>query len=538
MWLRRLLSNPRVGIRAALIGGAVAIIAAVLGATIPILLNKCSNGALELSSVSVVERDFFPVLDVKLRNTSDKPVVLTRVEIETFDASPVVVGSHTSPPLATSHRFSLLLDPLKDAQHVSEDVAFEVQPKRADRFQIILAVPPTRVTVSDLLTVVKDSKLRKELIGIKGKPEELGLRLKGVVFEARLLLHFDRGEVLKSEHFKAHIRIDEHFVPGKRTAILALEQVPSEQQPSGIAAQSDAELIELVGFFQDTRFVPELEKALFSSNIDVVVEAAVALSKVKNSKGEEKLLALVKDAAKPSYERTKALRGLIRVGHWDADLYLQVLNRKERALALETVRVLAALKEKRAVPGLLELLRNREEVAIQWMKIYLTYKEGDQGLVRVRRVVENRDAKEIVFALGHMRDPKIIPDLVDLIYNKETYREQSYTLLRAAIWSLGNTADPKALPVLRQVLKVSLELPGFGTEVAEACRKAIAKIEKKRSPEDWLSNVDLTSESARKRLIYEREKDDLPFLLIPAKAGKQTHTAGKEPNHRINTDQE
>lgn len=132
MGIKKWISDTRVGIRVTWICGATAMIAAILAATIPFLLKKLKEGSLELSSIAIIERDFFPVLDIKLRNTSDKPAVITRIEIETYDASPVISGSNTSPPLTTSHKFSLLLDPLKDAQHVTEDVAFEVQPMSAD----------------------------------------------------------------------------------------------------------------------------------------------------------------------------------------------------------------------------------------------------------------------------------------------------------------------------------------------------------------------------------------------------------------------
>ena len=90
------LKDKRVGIRAAWIGGLFVLVAAIVVATLPLVFRPrpASAGKLGIVAVTVHERDFFPVVDIKLRNTSSEPAFLTSVELLTEDASLAIAGPH------------------------------------------------------------------------------------------------------------------------------------------------------------------------------------------------------------------------------------------------------------------------------------------------------------------------------------------------------------------------------------------------------------------------------------------------------------
>jgi hypothetical protein len=112
------------------------IIVTVLTISYSIFDKIVSNGKLKVVSCDIIDRDFFPAIDIKLLNTTENDVVIHGVFLDVIDAKPTFKSIGTSPPLETSHIYHVLLDPLKREQEKEISSSFYLKPKSSDRINI------------------------------------------------------------------------------------------------------------------------------------------------------------------------------------------------------------------------------------------------------------------------------------------------------------------------------------------------------------------------------------------------------------------
>lgn len=214
------MSDYNSGLFFALIAALGAIVAAIIGVVASRLIPSTPKGRLHLQSVSVVERDFFPALDVKLNNTTANSIIIDRIEIIILDRAVTPVRTSVSPNLEVSHAYNFLIDPL-ESKSVIQNVSLAMPPHSADRIVIIMgAFCGTGLPAS----AFKNKKVLGSAVDELRKPNNSHTyRISDCEISFKIQLHYDKGKMLRSPIQKATIRIEPHFSPGRELAISLVE---------------------------------------------------------------------------------------------------------------------------------------------------------------------------------------------------------------------------------------------------------------------------------------------------------------------------
>ena len=129
-------------VRAAFIGAAATVFAAFIAGTATVIgdviSDRSSDSELRLVDVRLTRMEGQPVLDVKLRNPSDRVAFLKRADfvvrrVETLDT---IATPRTAVPPSGSYEVVLPSEALP--QNVSVAISHSLQPNEVDRFLFVL----------------------------------------------------------------------------------------------------------------------------------------------------------------------------------------------------------------------------------------------------------------------------------------------------------------------------------------------------------------------------------------------------------------
>jgi HEAT repeat protein len=215
---------------------------------------------------------------------------------------------------------------------------------------------------------------------------------------------------------------------GLKQAVPALLALVGDDTPQPVRFAA----IRALGLIGDARATPRLVELVAKSDLDVRLEAADALSYLKDPSSIEPLLALVKDKTSPARRAAvAALRGPLRGARNDsARTLLESLLGGDPALALDALDTLAAMNDRKSLPAVLAL--------------------ADKGARELRRAA--------LAMLGNFGDASALPVLTDAL------KDEDDGVRGAAAWALGKLGDAKAVPALGKAARDQ----GFATQVNAA----------------------------------------------------------------------
>ena len=132
----------------------------------------------------------------------------------------------------------------------------------------------------------------------------------------------------------------------------------------------------------------------------------------------------------------------------DTEKYIKDLKSENITVRNTAIYYVGKNKEKRAVPVLIELLRNAQEKETKLNAIEALGKIGDSGSVDLLIAFLGEKENEIriatIEALGKIKDPRAVKPLINLLKDKDVQF--------VAIWALGNIGDKSAIPALTKLL--------------------------------------------------------------------------------------
>ena len=455
--------DSRVGVRAAFIG-AVALILGALITVGPQLLDLVRTKDVSLVDVRARTADPFPVLEVLLNNPTSAAVVVSRVEMEVTEIRPHLLSVSTSPNIASSASYHMLLD-LRSTAATALDLDFFVPAKKPDKIELIVgAKNPGAMTKSQLLALPLSDETRlfleKSTLPASPFPE---YQIDGADVTCRLTLYLDGSKKVSREGVRLSIRLPPHFVPGQQLPLTEREPAKDPKLPL-----TDYETVRVVRQLRDRSRTPWLKQLSKSSDTATAVEATAALAEFGDGTARARLIGNVRERNGNRWRRILSLRKLVELGMHDRSLYLECLA-EQRELALECVPVLGVLREPRAIPGLVALASTIRQVVHDTEKTYnnsdssvgkgqpapterqlneLVKKRGlpitltleqdmyvDQAMEDVRASWE---LEQIVTSLGHFKDQRAVTAIAQIASSPYATREVSYNLYRASLRALAS----------------------------------------------------------------------------------------------------
>ena len=516
MALLKIFRDKRVVVRSAVVTSLSIIAAAIIGLALPVLQNILKDDKIELSAVDVIESRPFPILDVRIRNPSDEPAIITGLSLKIHDVSRQFAPLSVSPPLKRSHVYHLLIDPLT-LQNNRLTTSTLISAKSVDRFAIVVAASGRDSLSTDRLKMLlTPSEWQKFRAKYPASDSKNTFRVTSISVTASLLETYIDKRVIESQPLRINIAPDKLFSPeGPQEPFSAERYLSDNSLSSGNQNTPVSEEIELLGLFETEKSRKFLEEQAAGPNNLVAVTAAIALYRLDKSFGLSLLRHWAEDVEAPIWKRILAVRGLIRVGEIDTDLFRRLL-REGTVLALELIRVAGYFKDPIAVEPLGDLLNKRDEIADARFKVYSVGHKALRALPNViSDAIVNRDSEEIIASIGCIGDPKGETIILKELEKSHVFRELSYDVLVASIYALrmigSNVVDRIAL---EKVIGPIDELDGLRDRVLSALSYTDV-------PStlfcDGFNHTKSTS-TTYDQLIYERENDEFPIFLFSRNA--------------------
>lgn len=393
----------------------------------------------QIVSLSTIARKPFPVIDVKLLNTKQSPVLIHKIELNILSSHAEFDELTTSPPLKTSHVYHMLINSLAPGS-TARDASFLVNPNSADRFHIVVGANADR-----------DGRVQ-----VQGK----------------LKLYYNKNEIIESESFNILIHLDHLFAPSKASEILNTDSYIQE-----IDKNLNAEEIEILGQLDlEDNEKREAEKIftdnLKSNYIPILVESAAALSRIGNPLGVEYLLSSVEDENMILWKRIMSLRSLIGIGYFEPHVYIKLMKGNSDIMKLEILRVVGFLREKAVISDLIELGYRIDDVVLGSLKHYY-FQHAQSSFLGGLDARRNYELEEIVRAIGNIGKPDGLDFIKKILGYQSTYRELSCNLLFACIEAIECIAGEEGKVYLQIIHDRLSNLFCSSNQVKEAVAVAI-----------------------------------------------------------------
>ena len=178
--------------------------------------------------------------------------------------------------------------------------------------------------------------------------------------------------------------------------------------------------------------------------------------------------------------RIDAIIAILAVERGAEEVLCDLLDTEDRTVFVETLKVIASLHPRWALPELMTRLKTcvdpRKRALFAW--VLAAYpKDGDAERLLRDVMVTDPDAvvrEHAIEAMGVFESDKTVNALLAAL-ETGSERERFW-----ALYSLGNLARPETADVIRKYLQDHTAIAGFGT-VSDEARQALAKIRNRES---------------------------------------------------------
>jgi HEAT repeat protein len=215
----------------------------------------------------------------------------------------------------------------------------------------------------------------------------------------------------------------------------------------------------VLGKLKDKRALPALIKAMKDKNKDVRQKAAEALGKIGDKRASASLVNALRDKA--IWVRHEAADALIEIKDKGAIPALTRLFKDKKPANNEVrylvIRVLGWIEDKRVVPTLVEALGDRRPANQSAAAAGLARINDKEGIFALNKALKRQyyihindylDLPGVIKAIATLGNVAV-PGLIGIL--KRDYSNPQVRWMTAS--ALGRIKDPRALPVLRQVVK-------------------------------------------------------------------------------------
>jgi len=474
----------------------------------------------QIVSLTIIERKPFPVIDVKLLNRDKDPILIHKIELVILSSQTYFDEIKTSPVLASSHVYHILLDPA-EVKSVVREASFVVNQHSADRFHVVVGTGHSS----------RDGK---------------------VELQGQLRLYYNKNQTRDSEIFNISVYIDHHFSPAKASDILNTQSYFQKVSENiDVLKNIDPEEIEHLGrsylgadgkwnFVKNPNILRDLnteeidiltqlnlkaknkleaEKLCLNilhkgNDIPTLVQASISLMRLGNSIGLEWLINAVSENEPILWKRIIAVRHLIYNRYLERSTYIEIIRGSNIAMKLEVIRVLGFLRDNSVVPELSELIRDIDNVIENSLKVYFSENAksflNQLGILDARR---NYELEEIVRALGYIGDQRGISLIEPIINSESTYKELSYNLLVACIEALGNIGGAEAIKQLEAMHQRLSNLIYPSSKVKQAIISSLDTARNNKQPQT-IYGIEVGLGRDFSNLVFAREKDDFPINWV------------------------
>lgn len=247
----------------------------------------------------------------------------------------------------------------------------------------------------------------------------------------------------------------------KTVAPFLLKMLSNEQ----IKWEVRASIANALGMLGERSVAPGLQTLLSNTNINEPVRLSIvdALGKLGERSVARDLLGLLQDKQADEFMRQRVAQAILgTLGEWSVSPALLQLLFEEQILQQEPQKiadVLSRSNDHSVVPDLLHLL-SEEQVNTFMRQLTVSSLVGESGLLPVSELARpdaigkiNKFAHQIIAqALGTLGEPSIVPDLLNLLSNKEIDQDVRKSIAQA----LGQLAnDETTVQALAQFLQTS-----------------------------------------------------------------------------------
>jgi len=496
----------------------------------PILADRSKNNlpvirkSLQIVSLTAIERDPFPILDIKLLNRDSVAALIHRMELVVVSSKIHVREISTSPPLTVSHIYHILIDSV-NPKSTARDLSFVVQPGSADRFHLVVgAIPGYLSGIVDESTVYIDGE-SAEVLEASGTKKIAWSAYKPSAVEvvARLRLIFNSSEIVESDTFGLLIRVDDHFKQDNASEIF--DNSTFVNQVSQLSEAKATESVEILGYLDleeagKQRAEQVLFKKMKTNHIPTLVESASALAQIGHIEGLHWLINAATSGESELWLRIMTIRTLIRMGHHDREVYTSLMKSGSIPVQLEVLRTLGYLGEKSVDQDLVSLHERIDEVVAVSFDTYAHYgaSERAKSMEYLYAAKRNRELEEIVRSLGSTGSKSAFDVIGEILQDELTYRELSYYLLITCIEVLGYIGGEQAARLLKHLSgKLSLLLIP-SRRVEQALQLAQEAVETGAYRPLYGKSAKLTIPVDYSFLIYAREQDDFHNSFVKLNA--------------------
>jgi len=165
---------------------------------------------------------------------------------------------------------------------------------------------------------------------------------------------------------------------------------------------------------------------------------------------QEEIRQLVQDLGKSRGRSKKATERLIRIGKPAVPVLIEALEEKKFGIRWGAVNVLGYIKDKRAVPFLVQRVLTDTDNHVRWRSIWaLNSIDDDRAVTKLREVLKGQDKRtrwNAAVALSTMNDNEAVPVLLTGL------QDQSSWVRWEAVNALGRVHDEKTVTALLPLL--------------------------------------------------------------------------------------
>lgn len=466
-------------IRAAIIG-AIAVIIVALISKIP-LGGKGID--LKITSVSVVEKIPFPILDITLENRSEYQVALSRIKLIDIDVIIEPKTFYSSPNLESSYVFNILIDPL-NKKSASKLVSHYIEKQSVERFQLIVGAVDNNLYSYDEIIKFRFSKAFKEKLSENKHLKNKTFQIDSYQIRCRLEVEYSSGKTVISQPLSFKIKNDPHFTPkDEYPNLFTIEK-------ASFIPTNPYDFLEL---YSITKKIPKtsLYTKLYSQDIFTIITVARILKNQNDLNGLHFLRRIVLNNKEQLWDRIHSLRALIQLKENDKAFFIEVIKLNNPIFLFELLGIVGKYKIEVATPYLVSLLKEFDSTLQYTADVYYT---GHQSIEYALKARAFKDIQLTIQTLTLLGKRTTIQPIYNIFIRESIRDELSMELLSQCVASLIHFDKSKYY-----FLKNSIE---------KSLKSSLQK-------EIFNNNLDrFNASNLKPSLIYEREKDDFPIIMI------------------------
>jgi len=195
-------------------------------------------------------------------------------------------------------------------------------------------------------------------------------------------------------------------------------------------------------------------------------------------RGTDEIKAIATNDKSPFDSRIDAVIAVLAMERGGEEVLSHLLNTEDRTLFVETLKVIATLQTKWALPELMMRVKTcadpRKRALFAWgLAAYPKDNDAESLLGEVIATDDDADVREhAIEAMGAFESDKAVKALLAVLETGSA-RERFW-----ALYSLGNLGRPETADVIRKYLQDHTVIANFDT-VSDEARRALAKIKNK-----------------------------------------------------------